>query len=85
MILVGPENLKVFDFSSKKNFIGIKKYVEFIRKQKLPVLPDHFEWKPDSADWKISKQNLNKFLETRIRQNSGYDFLVDKFENEDIQ
>lgn len=32
IVLIGPENLKLFDFSSKKNFIGIKKYVDFLKK-----------------------------------------------------
>ena len=32
IVLVGPENLRQFNFESKKSFIGIKKYVEFIIK-----------------------------------------------------
>ena len=82
IVMIGPDNLNKFKFSSFKNFINITKYVDFILKIELPILDDDLLWEPESQNWKY---NQHKFLEQNISSSSNYPFLIDKFKKDWIQ
>ena len=54
IVMIGPDNLNKFKFSSFKNFINITKYVDFILKIELPILDDDLLWEPESQNWKYN-------------------------------
>lgn len=78
MVFIGPENFKNFNFTNKKCFQNLCKYVEYIKNFTLPELGEKINWEPDMTNWKHNKNNLEKFLIKKISYNSKFDFLVDK-------
>ena len=78
MVFIGPENFKNFNFTSKKSFQNLCKYVDYIKNFTLPDIGEKIDWEPDMTNWKHNKNNLEKFLIKKISYNSNFDFLVDK-------
>lgn len=85
-MLIGPENLKAFQFSSIEEFQNLHKYVEFINnKVRLPNSEEQAKWEPDTGDWKIYKDNLEKFWISKLRSTGEFDYLVPKISLDWVQ
>lgn len=86
IVLIGPENLKAFQFSSIEEFQNLHKYVEFINnKVRLPSSEEQAKWEPDTGDWKIYKDNLEKFWISKLRSTGEFDYLVPKISLDWVQ